>query len=173
MNGFTGGIGGGDTGPFFRGDQRRLLRYLSRLPLFLFRGGDLGPRFGDLERRPRKRGSRCLPRLDGLNDRLLLRCLRLLGDFERESRRFDLDDDSLDDELGFLPANFVRIDRARINVESDGICVNLLDSLEFSVPGTDNAELLVSFKRRSVETSILETKIGSEICSLFSATNRP
>lgn len=151
MKGLPDWIGGGDTGPFFRGDQlRRLLRYLSRLPLFLLRGGDLGPRFGDLERRPRRRGSRCLPRLDGLNDRLLLRCLRLLGDFERESRLFDLDDDSLDDEVGFL-----------------------LDSLEFSVPGTDDTELLVSFKRRSVGTSMLEKKIGSEICSLFSAINRP
>lgn len=90
-----------------RGDQfRRLLpRYRSRLPLFRLRGGDLGPRFGVRERRPRSRGSRCLPRLDGLYDLLLLRCLRLRGDFDRESRRLDLDDDSFDDEV-FLSENF-------------------------------------------------------------------
>lgn len=49
----------------------------------------------------------------------------------------------------------------------------LLVSLEFSVPGTDDTELLLSFKRRSVETSMLEKKLVQEFGSLFSATKHP
>lgn len=143
-----------------------MLRYRSRLPLFLFLGGDRGPR--DLERR-RSLGSRCLPRLDGLYDLLLLRCLRLLGDLDRESRLFDLEDDSLDDVVDFLPevvkvlVIFVQVWHQCLKQNcAHCLQIYLLGSIESSVPGgPDDNKLWPSIKRRSVATSMLEKNSSS------------
>lgn len=84
-----------------------MLRYLSRLPLFRPLVGDRGP--GDLERRPRSRGSRCLRRSDGLNDLLLLLRRRFLGDFDRELLLLDLELDSFDDDVELLAMKMDKI----------------------------------------------------------------